>query len=193
MFFEAKNATEKKIVELEKQIQDSQEKLYALHRERESQNVNNYSFSSREGKISLTDLFGPHQELILIHNMGTTCPYCTLWADGINGMIKHFESRAALVVCSDDSVETQSQFAVSRGWKFKMISAADSTFTKDMNFIHSKGYHTPGVSIFKKDLAVKLTRTTRAGFGPGDAFCSLWSFFELLPKGYNGWKPKFNY
>ena len=39
--------------------------------------------------------------------MGRGCSYCTLWADGFNGLRHHFEDRAAFVVVSPDTPEQQ--------------------------------------------------------------------------------------
>jgi hypothetical protein len=33
----------------------------------------------------------------------------------------------------------------------------------------------------------------RAEFGPGDDFCAVWHFFDLLPEGVDGWEPRFAY
>ena len=41
----------------------------------------------------------------------------------------------------------------------------------------------PGVSAFSKDGDGRIFRVGRAEFGPGDNFCAIWHFFELLPRG----------
>lgn len=85
--------------------------------------VKNYEFLGQQNqKIRLSELFGNKKDLILIHNMGNSCPYCTMWADGFNGLLQHLQDRAAFVVSSPDDPMTQKDFASSRGWKFKMIS-----------------------------------------------------------------------
>ena len=73
--------------------------------------------------VKLSSLFGNKGDLILIHNMGKNCPMCTMWADGFNGVLQHLEDKAAFVVVSPDGPRTQKNFAKSRGWKFKMLSA----------------------------------------------------------------------
>jgi len=30
-------------------------------------------------------------------------------------------------------------------------------------------------------------------FSPGDDFCSLWHFFDLLPEGTGDWQPQYRY
>ncbi len=44
------------------------------------------------------EMFGDKKQLLLIHNMGQGCRYCTLWADGFNGFLKHLESVMSVVL-----------------------------------------------------------------------------------------------
>ena len=91
--------------------------------------------------------------------MGRACTYCTLWADGFNGVHRHLENRAGFVVVSPDPLDVQREFAESRGWKFRMASGQGSTFIEDMGFKSEKGW-TPGVSTFYRDKG-KITRVAR--------------------------------
>src|SRR5260370_15203290 len=81
--------------------------------------------------------------------MGSSCPACTMWADGYNGIHHHIATRAAFVVSSPEPPEVQRKFAASRGWKFPMISHAGSTFAADMGFPTSNGLP-PGISVFQR-------------------------------------------
>ena len=45
--------------------------------------VENYAFQTLTGEVTLMDLFAHRAQLLLIHNMGSQCPFCTSWADGI--------------------------------------------------------------------------------------------------------------
>ena len=40
----------------------------------------------------------------------------------------------------------------------------------------------PGVSVFRRE-AGTIVRVSDTGFSPGDDFCTLWHFFDLLPGG----------
>lgn len=140
----------------------------------------------------LSALFGRRRELILVHNMGTTCPYCTMWADGFNGLRAHLEDRAAFAVCSPDPPAKQARFATSRGWTFRMVSAAGSDLTQRLGFA-GEDWVAPGVSILRKDARGRITRVANASFGPYDEFCGAWHFFELLPGGTGNWGPRFRY
>jgi predicted dithiol-disulfide oxidoreductase (DUF899 family) len=184
---------ENEINSLEKKILESKQRLAELRRNQPPEEVADYLLTESKGDIAkLSDLFGAHNELILIHNMGKTCPYCTMWADGFNGLREHLENRAGFAVVSPDNPETQREFASGRGWKFKMYSAMGTSFIKDLGFEDEKGDYWPGVSTFaKKD--GKIYRIAKDFFGPHDNYCSAWHFFDLLPEGVSGWQPKFNY
>lgn len=182
------------ISKTEKEIMKARQKLARLCRRLPGLQVEDYTLTDPGGeKVSLSSLFAGKEHLILIHNMGKTCPYCTMWADGFNGVLKHLEDRAAFVVVSPDPPETQARFAKSRGWAFRMLSARGTSFTKDLAFESEHGGYIPGVSVFHKEKYGKIVRVSKARFGPGDDFCSAWHLFDLLPDGPAGWEPKFTY
>lgn len=184
---------ENEINSLEKKILKDKKRLAEMKRNQPPREVDDYLLTESNGDIvRLSDLFGDHDELILIHNMGKKCPYCTMWADGFNGLREHLENRAGFAVVSPDNPETQREFAAGRGWKFRLYSAMGTSFIKDMGFEGDQGDYWPGVSTFvKKD--GKIYRITKDFFGPHDNYCSVWHFFDLLPDGASGWQPEFNY
>src|SRR5215471_11278155 len=157
----------------------------------EPQEVQDYEFTNTEGTVRLSGLFGPHEDLILIHNMGVSCSYCTLWADGYNGIHPHVVTRAGFAVSSPDRPGVQHEFAASRGWKFPMVSHAGTTFAADMGFRTDKGWK-PGVTVFRRQ-GQKIFRVSDATFSPGDDFCTVWHLFDLLPGGPGDWRPKIRY
>jgi len=184
----------KTIVKLEKQLFALKKKLAGARQKIGRRLVEDYKLSNSDSRtVRLSELFGNKNELIVIFNMGSSCPYCTLWADGFNGMLAHLENRAALVVASPDDPETQRKFAQSRGWGFRMISHQGTSFRKEMGFEDKKGNPWPGASTFQKDKKGRIYHIASAGFGPGDDYCSAWSLFDLLPGGAKGWGPKFGY
>jgi len=150
--------------------------------------VKDYEFSGAGGPVSLSALFGNQDSLFVVHNMGVACNYCSLWADGFNGLIDQIESRASFVIASPDSPAVQQKLAARRGWRFKMLSHEGTTFAADMGYTSEHGFE-PGVSVFKLD-GDHIVRVSDATFGPGDDFCSIWHLFDMLPKGANGWQPR---
>jgi len=158
----------------------------------EPQEIRDYVFAAERGGLRLSDLFGDKRDLLVIHNMGRACVYCTLWADGYNGVYDHLASRAAFVVCSPDPPSTQKEFAASRGWKFRMISHEGTSFAEDMGYRANGGGWLPGISVFRRE-GQRILRVSDAACGPGDDFNALWHLFDLLPGGAGDWRPKFNY
>lgn len=192
-----KNKVEEEILSLENQLKESKTKLAKLRRELPPEEVQDYTFKGSLGEnLKLSELFGNKNELILIHNMGKTCPYCTMWADGFNGIVKHLENRASFVLESADDFETQRRFALERGWTFRMVSSKGSSFKKDMgfqaDFEGKKDTPMPGVSVFYKKNG-KIYHGGRSHFGPGDNYCIVWDLFDLLPAGRDDWEAKFHY
>ena len=140
----------------------------------------------------LSELFGESDDLIVVHNMGKSCPYCTLWADGLNGVRDHLANRASFVVASPDEPKVQAEFASGRGWKFPMVSSAGTSFFNDMGF-EIDGKAQPGVSAFHREDDGSIVRTGKAIFGPGDDFCAVWHLFDLLRGGPGEWEPRYEY
>jgi predicted dithiol-disulfide oxidoreductase (DUF899 family) len=153
--------------------------------------VKDYAFSSAEGSVLLSALFGSKDDLFVIHNMGESCPYCTMWADGFNGVVDHLQSRAAFVVSSPDAPAQQQQFKESRGWRFRMVSHQNTSFAADMGYKGDASWM-PGVSVFKRS-AGNIVRVSDTPFEPGDDFCAAWHLFDLIPEGAADWSPKLRY
>ena len=178
----------------EEAVLEAKKRLADLRREAEPEAFEDFYFRDRDGgTVRLSELFGDAPDLILVHNMGTSCPYCTMWADGLNGLRGHLENRAAFAVVSPDTFEKQRAFADGRGWNFRMFSAAECDFTKAAGFEADDGSPMPGVSTFRKKDDGRIERVGRAWFGPGDDFCATWHLFDLLADGTAGWQPKFSY
>jgi len=174
-----------------KQIADLRGKMRELQRLVEPEEVSDYEFSTKEGNVRLSELFGDKEYLFVIHNMGAGCRNCTLWADGFNGMLRHIENRAAFVVASPDEPAAQQKFKATRGWRFRMVSYLDTGFAGDMGYQSNNGW-LPGVSVFRKRDRT-IYRVSDTGFQPRDDFCAIWHLFDLLPQGANGWQPQYTY
>jgi predicted dithiol-disulfide oxidoreductase (DUF899 family) len=173
------------------QIRELRAQMRSVQAAIEPEPVKDYAFRRVEGTVSLSELFGGKETLFVIHNMGASCPYCTLWADGFNGVYDHLRSRAGFVVASPDPPEKQIKFAQIRGWRFPMVSIAGTTFAQDMGYWQGDG-PLPGVSVLKRSNG-RILRVADTSFSPGDDFCAVWHFLDLLPEGAAGWQPKYKY
>jgi predicted dithiol-disulfide oxidoreductase (DUF899 family) len=174
------------------QIADIRRKMREIQAAAEPVAMSDYTFSTLEGPKPLSDLFGAKDDLIVIHNMGTSCVNCTLWADGFNGVYEHLANRAAFVVSSPDAPDVQRRFAVGRGWRFPMVSHAGSDFAADMGYRSESGGWLPGVSVFRRD-GDRILRVADTAFEPGDGFCAVWPLLDMLPEGAAGWQPRYSY
>lgn len=174
--------TAARLGELHQRLKSLEEEIATTRRQLAETAVPDYQLTGRDGgAVRLGELFGERDRLIVIHNMGFSCPYCTMWADGFNGLLPHIEERAAFVVVSPDDAGQQVEGAAKRGWQFRMASSRGSSFAKDMGFEADDGSPKPGVSTFVRTGDGTIRRHDSAPFGPGDKFCAVWSFVDLLP------------
>ncbi|MEZ5933968.1 MAG: DUF899 family protein [Alphaproteobacteria bacterium] len=173
--------TAERIYALEGRIFELEEELAQLRAKLAGEAVADYELTNWEGeKVRLSTLFGAQDHMLLIHNMGFDCPYCTMWADGFNAVYDHVAAKAAFVLSSPDPVDRQRRDAMARGWRFPMLSTAGSTLAKDLGF-ERHGKPLPGVSGLVKAPDGTLARHGMASFGPGDRFCPVWNLLDLLP------------
>jgi predicted dithiol-disulfide oxidoreductase (DUF899 family) len=173
----------REIFSLEQEIIELQSKLDQLRqRTVRGTPVTDYELTAWDGSPTrLSTLFGEKDQLILIHNMGMGCSYCTMWADGFTGLLPYLERIAAFVIVSPDDIETQKAGAARRGWKFRMLSAKGTSLFSDMGFESQDKSSWPGMSTLYKDESGQVRRHSLASFGPGDKFCPVFSFADLLP------------
>lgn len=155
-----------------------------------------WTFDTAGGQRSFADFFGTQQDLIVIHNMGRSCSYCTLWADGIHGYLHHLQSRTAIVLVNADPLPVQQEFAASRGWTIPMACDSSGTFTDAMGFagIQDGTRHLwPGMSTFHRDAHGTITHIASDVFGPGDVYMPIFPMMDLLHGGQGEWQPQYSY
>jgi predicted dithiol-disulfide oxidoreductase (DUF899 family) len=185
-------ATRERLQEYRAKIAELRKEMRATQAAVEPEPVRDYVFTTSAGEVRLSQLFADKHDLFVIHNMGTTCPSCTMWADGFNGIYQHLADRAAFVVISGDAPSVQRKFAADRGWRFPMASCQANTFSADMGYSSPEEPASPGISVFQRN-GDQIVRVSDAEFGPHDDFCTVWHCMDLLPDGTNGFRPKFRY
>jgi predicted dithiol-disulfide oxidoreductase (DUF899 family) len=183
--------TSKRMADYRSQITSLRQKMRELQAAIEPEPVKDYELATTGGPVRLSQLFGGKADLFVIHNMGASCRYCTLWADGYNGLYPHIADRAAFVVSTPDAPDAQKKFAEGRGWRFPMVSHAGTTFAADMGYKSDKGFK-PGISAFQKK-GGQIVRVSDTHLEPGDDFCAVWHMLDMLPEGANGWAPQYKY
>lgn len=179
------------ITEIEKQLYELTTKLNELRKVNTENEVPDYNFATLDGEVSLIDLFGDKDQLLVIHNMGQGCRYCTLWADGFNGFLPHLESAMSVVLVSKDSPELQRRFANSRGWRFRLASHGGGQYIQDQTVMAGE-QNVPGAVVYERD-GTRITRKNATVFGPGDLFCSIWNLLAMAGLSVTDWTPQYNY
>jgi predicted dithiol-disulfide oxidoreductase (DUF899 family) len=175
----------------EMQIFELTQKLGELRKRSSTNDVANYTFVTQAGETSLLDLFGDNDKLLAIHNMGEACRYCTLWADGFNGLLPHLESAMSVVLLSKDDPQTQRNFANSRGWRFRLASHGGGNYIEEQTCMEGAA-NMPGAVVYER-VGDKITRKNACVFGPGDLYCSMWSLLGLAGMSESDWTPQYSY
>lgn len=178
-----------RIQELEQRMYKLAQELFAERAKAEPEPVSDYSFASTNGSVTLSELFGDKTELIISHNMGSFCSYCTMWADCLEGSKKIIETRCALVMVTSDQPAVFAPIAEKRGWTFTIVCDEDKQFTETMGFWTKEHGWGPGASTFRKNEDGSIVRTGWTMYGPGDAFCPPWHYFSLLGISEDHWSP----
>ena len=142
------------IEELQKEIREKQQKLVELRMKQPLKEIKNYTFKDKNGKsVDLNSLFKNKNELLVIHNMGKSCTYCTMWADGFRGYNDMLSDRMPWVLTSPDPYDVMHNFAKNRDWNFNYLSFENTSFASDLGFQLEKNDRTmysPGVSALIK-------------------------------------------
>jgi predicted dithiol-disulfide oxidoreductase (DUF899 family) len=169
--------------------------------------------------VKLSELFAPGTSSLLIYNMmfprhaqddrpqqssglfasllreETPCPSCTGLLDQLNGAAAHFRAAGFnFAVVAQAPVERVQAFADERGWKnLDMLSAAGTSFKKDMNALFEDGQLAPMSHVFQKaPEGVRhfwSSELMYAGSDPGQdprqqgTIEPLWNMMDLMPEG----------
>ena len=183
--------TEKRITEIQLQLHELTRELGRLLKRSRGIEVPVYRFESAAGEVSLLDLFAGKDTLLAIHNMGQGCRYCTVWADGFNGLLPHLESAMSVVLLSKDPPDVQRRLANARGWRFRLASHGGGPYTREQTVVAGQDNY-PGAVVYKRE-GDRILRYNACVFGPGDIYCSLWSLLALAGIGAEDWTPQFSY
>ena len=179
------------IAALEQQIYELTQRLTALRRDHIGDAVPDYPFATDHGATTLGELFGGQETLLVIHNMGQGCRYCTLWADELNGILPHLESAMAVVLVSRDAPDVQRRFAASRGWRFRLASHGGGAYIQEQT-VQSGAGNMPGAVVYVRE-GETIRRKSSAVFGPGDLYSAHWNYLALAGLSDATWTPQFNY
>jgi len=166
-----------------------------------------YLFDTPEGKKSLGDLFGEHNQLIVYHFMLGPgwiegCPSCSYLADHFDGMLPHLAQRdVTFTAISRAPLPEIEAYQRRMGWQFPWASSHGTDFNFDFgvsfeldNNGHANGTYNyqeqdinseemPGLSAFYKDENGDVFHTYSAYARGLDSLVGTYNFLDLAPKG----------
>src|SRR2546423_551220 len=129
----------KKLLSKEKKFTRERDALTKLRRELPWETMDRqYIFDGPDGKDSLADLFGKHNQLLVYHFMFAPdwkegCAHCSFWADHYDAIGVFLAARdTAFVVISRAPMSKIGPFKKRMGRKFKWVSSGQNDFNYDL-------------------------------------------------------------
>ena len=74
-----------------------------------------------------------------------------------------------------------------------MISSQNMDFYNEFGFFDGKEGALPGAIALIKNKENNIFQYSKIFYGPGNNFCSMWDFNDLLPIPKEEWTPEYNY
>ena len=124
------------------------------------------------------------------------CPMCTMWADGWNGLRRPLEQRIDFAIVTSAPIADTRDLARQRGWDdLRLLSAAGSSFKRDIGGEDADGGLSPFVSVYERDGDdVRLSYAGSAHISGDhwrgvDLLSPVWHLLDLTRPGRGDWMP----
>ena len=166
-----------------------------------------YAFVGEEGPVTLAELFGRHDTLVVYKYMygperKRPCPMCTAAMSAWDGEANDIAERVSFVMIGRSPIERLVAFKQERGWRnLRLYSDMSGDYTRD--YVHPEDADVPGLNVFtKRDGALRhfwggeMGQTADPGEDPRGApdLMPLWNILDLTPGGRGtDWYPKLSY
>ncbi|MCH6161030.1 DUF899 family protein [Streptomyces marispadix] len=159
-------------------------------------------------QVRLSELFTrPGRDLIVYHLMygkrqTEPCPMCTMWLDGLNGVVRHVTRNADFAVVAAAGLPELRAHARNRGWRnLRLLSAGSGTFKYDLGSEDAEGGQDSTLSVFTRDEAGAVSHfysvhprmAEDIGERGIDLFSPVWHLLDLTPRGRGEWYPGLDY
>ena len=114
-----------------------------------------YEFDGKDGAVTLSDLFGVNDTLIVYSMMygpgrDEGCPMCSSMLDAWDGEARHIEQRAALAVVARSPIGRIVDYAAERDWTgLSFYSDRSGDYTND--YVGERDADWPAYTVFQKD------------------------------------------
>ena len=167
-----------------------------------------YEFDSAAGKVTLNDLFGDKNQLIVHHFMfdpdwQVGCKSCSFTAEHYDRSLVHIGQRdTAFITVSRAPLEKLLGFRDRMGWSFDWVSSLESSFNFDFNVSFTQleqenstatynyrnnisfgANEAPGISVFAKGDDGTIYHTYSVYSRGLEDTITAYFYLDLLPKG----------
>jgi predicted dithiol-disulfide oxidoreductase (DUF899 family) len=167
-----------------------------------------YRFEGEQGPVTLADLFGDKQTLIVYSYMfgprrERPCPMCTSLMSSWEEKVPDIEQRVAFAMVARSPIDRLVAAKQARGWtKLKGYSDNDGDFTRD--YVSAEDADVPAYNVFtRKDGAIRHFWSGEMGSEMADPGQDprgapdpdpLWTILDTTPEGRGAdWYPKLEY
>lgn len=159
-------------------------------------------------RVRLSELFTDQGRALVVQHVmygklqTSPCPMCTMWIDGLNGVVRHISQNADFVVAAAADPPTLRAHARSRGWdQVRLLSCGDSTFQYDLAAEDEAGAQDSTVSVFTLDPdgSPRHSYTCHPHMAEDipergiDLLSPVWNLLDLTPHGRGDWYAGLDY
>jgi len=202
----ARNALLVKEIELRRQL----EEVAALRRALPPGGVvaKDYRFVGEAGPVTLTDLFGDKDTLIIYNYMfgpqrQNPCPSCTSFMATWDGKMADIDQRVSFVMVARSPIDRLIAAKQARGWtRLRIFSDMSGDYTRD--YVSAEDDDVPGYTVFTRrdgqirhfwsgEMSGEMSDPGQDPRGAPD-FDPLWILLDTTPEGRGtDWYPKLAY
>ena len=167
-----------------------------------------YEFSGESGKVTLPELFGNKQTLVIYSYMfgpqrEKPCPMCTSFMSTWEAKLPDVEQRIAFAFVARSPIERLIEAKKARGWtRHKVYSDTSGDYTRD--YVSATDADMPGYSVFtRRDGVIRHFWSGEMGQTMADPdqdprgapdIDPLWTLLDTTPEGRGkDWYPKLEY
>jgi predicted dithiol-disulfide oxidoreductase (DUF899 family) len=167
-----------------------------------------YEFEGEAGKVTLADLFGDKQTLVIYSYMfgpqrEQPCPMCTSFMSTWEAKLPDVEQRIAFVFVARSPIARLVEAKRARGWtRHRIYSDPSGDYTRD--YVSIEDADAPGYNVFTRrdgtvrhfwsgEMGMKMADPGQDQRGAPD-IDPLWTILDTTPEGRGGnWYPKLSY
>lgn len=167
-----------------------------------------FEFVSQAGPVSLSDLFGDKETLMVYSMMygpqrKAPCPMCTSFLSGWNGLAVNLRERVAMAVTARSAVKRLTEYKQQRGLNgLRFFSDPSGAYTR--TYVNAEDADVPGFSVFSRhggkirhfysgEMSGEMADPGQDPRGAPD-LDALWLMLDLTPEGRGtDWYPELSY